>query len=74
MVIIIVNQFDDGILVKSWRMAILLLLLYLIYSILFAASWLVGGIDLEAGIFIVFGVVVGIVVDDTIHFLVDIKF
>ncbi len=56
-------------LVKSWRMAIVAFVPNFI-PILFAASllgWL--GIDLEAGISIVFGVVFGIVVDDTIHFL-----
>lgn len=55
-------------LVGNWKMAIIAFVPNFI-PILFAASllgWL--GVDLEAGISIVFGVVYGIVVDDTIHF------
>jgi hypothetical protein len=55
-------------LVGNWKMAIIAFVPNFV-PILFAASllgWL--GVDLEAGISIVFGVVYGIVVDDTIHF------
>lgn len=55
-------------LVGNWKMAIIAFFPNFV-PILFAAS-LLGwfGIDLEASISIVFGVVYGIVVDDTIHF------
>jgi uncharacterized protein len=54
---------------KEWKMFIVSLIPNLI-PILFVAGllgWL--KIDLEAGISIIFGVIYGIVVDDTIHFL-----
>jgi predicted RND superfamily exporter protein len=58
-----------GFLFKSFRMVIVALIPNII-PLLFAAGligWL--GIDLEAGISIIFAIVFGIAVDDTIHFL-----
>ena len=58
-----------GFLFKSMRMVIVALIPNII-PLLFAAGligWL--GIDLEAGVSIIFAIVFGIAVDDTIHFL-----
>lgn len=58
-----------GLLFKSFRM-LLIALIPNVIPLLFAAGligWL--GIDLEAGISIIFAIVFGIAVDDTIHFL-----
>jgi len=58
-----------GFLFKSLRMVIVALIPNII-PLLFAAGligWL--GIDLEAGVSIIFAIVFGIAVDDTIHFL-----
>lgn len=58
-----------GLLFKNWKMLLLALVPNLI-PLLFAAA-LIGytGIALEAGISIVFAIIFGIAVDDTIHFL-----
>ncbi len=54
---------------KSWKMVIIALLPNLIPLLISGAFLGFGGIELEAGIAIVFAIVFGIAVDDTIHFL-----
>ncbi|MGB4959219.1 MAG: MMPL family transporter, partial [Saprospiraceae bacterium] len=66
---VIIISFLMGFLFKSWRMTIIAFLPNLI-PLLFAAAMLgYFSIDLEAGVSIMFAIIFGIAVDDSIHFL-----
>ena len=62
-----------GLLFRNWRMLIISLIPNMVPLLLAGALLGFFGIELEAGISIVFAVVFGIAVDDTIHFLSKFK-
>lgn len=62
-----------ALLFKDWRMLFVALIPNLIPLVLAGALLGILGIELEAGVSIVFGVIFGIAVDDTIHFLSKFK-
>ncbi|NJC27144.1 efflux RND transporter permease subunit [Neolewinella antarctica] len=62
-----------GILFKSWRMLFISLVPNILPLLLAGAMLGFLGIELEAGVSIVFAIIFGIAVDDTIHFLAKYK-
>ncbi len=62
-----------GLLFRSWRMLVVSLVPNLLPLLLAGAMLGYLGIELEAGVSIVFAIIFGIAVDDTIHFLAKYK-